>query len=557
MTAETSAPNWAPDIDKDGPSVWAGDVRQIMGEAREADLIKGVFPSVGVLSELAWSAPGSEHDRPLPSFPTHVLPGRLGEFARAVALFTQTPVDIAGLAILGCLSVALGGHATVSGQWREKTLNLFSVSVADSGDGKSRVFELIAPALYRLEARLRAAWRDEYGSCAEELEVAIKTRDRIITKLAEATDRGKALALRADLDSAKEAIKELTGPPEPKFLAGDIMPEGLAQMMHLHSNHVGIISSEGPFLGNILGRYNGGKPNLDLVLIAIDTAEPHRNSRVTRGSFEVERPSLAMALSVQPVVIREGVMMTVAIERGLFNRFLLAAPPSLAGTRDPRPPQVDPQLIGYWYDCVDSAFRALLPDEELFDDEGEPIAPVPLVVDPEAEELHFKWRAALEPRLDADSGDLASIKGWISRCQGMAYRIAGLLHLAAGEGVKTLISAQTMASSLAIVDYATPHAITLLAGGAGGSASKLPTEAREVLGWLRRKGLAEFTVSDVAKGMKGRVWVQMAGADGVRKAIGSLCRAGWLASVQRQDASGRQKADGLFVAHRDALGDAE
>ncbi|MFI7461855.1 YfjI family protein [Nonomuraea sp. NPDC049646] len=533
------------------------DVRRIMGDARDADLIKGVFPSPALLSGLAWSSPGSDYDRPLPAFPTHALPGRLGEFARAVATYTQTPVDIAGLAILGCLSVAVGGFATVTGQWTEKTLNLFAVSVADSGDGKSRAFDLVAPAVYRLESRLRSVWKARYGDSAEDLEIAIKVRDRLIAKLAEPGDPAKRARLRAELDAAKETIRELAGPPEPVLLAGDVLAEGLGQMMHEHSNHVGIISSEGPFLGNILGRYNGGKPTLDLVLIACDASEPYRNRRVTRGNFEIERPSLALALSVQPVVIREAVVLPVAVERGLFNRFLLAAPPSMAGSRDQKPPHVDPDLIRHWYDSVDAAFRAVRPDEKLHDENGEPVPPVPLVVGPEAEDLHFTWRSAIEPRLDADSGDLAAIKGWIGRSGGMAYRISGLLHLAAGHSHKTLISVESMANALDIVDYAIPHTLNLLAGGTGVSASRLNVEAREVLGWLRRKGLAEFTVSDVAKGMKGRRWVQLTGADGVRKAVAELARAGWLASVQRQDAAGRQRPDGLFVVHPQVLRDGQ
>jgi hypothetical protein len=53
-----------------------------------------------------------------------------------------------------------------------------------------------------------------------------------------------------------------------------------------------------------------------------------------------------------------------------------------------------------------------------------------LVLDPQAAELLLGFERDLEPRLDADNGDLAHLAGWAAKLVGATCRLAGLLHLA-------------------------------------------------------------------------------------------------------------------------------
>lgn len=102
-----------------GEGATGPDVRQLLAGTDEAVLLAGRFPDRETLAGLRWTAPGSEaRDRPLPVFPVDALPGRVGEFATAVATYTQVPVDLVAFAILGALALVVGGHATINGQWR-------------------------------------------------------------------------------------------------------------------------------------------------------------------------------------------------------------------------------------------------------------------------------------------------------------------------------------------------------------------------------------------------------------------------------------------------------
>jgi replicative DNA helicase len=61
-------------------------------------------------------------------------------------------------------------------------------------------------------------------------------------------------------------------------------------------------------------------------------------------------------------------------------------------------------------------------------DAGE--SPAVLTFDQAAAELLLALERDLEPRLAADTGDLAHLAGWAAKLAGATCRLAGLLHLA-------------------------------------------------------------------------------------------------------------------------------
>jgi hypothetical protein len=534
------------------------DVRRTMAAATEQAIREGVYQHAADIHTTPWTLPGSDTAPPgLPPVPLHCLPGDTGKYVEAVATYTQTPVEIPAFAAIGALATVVGSHATITGQWTEETLALFLASIADSGDGKSRAFKAVNAPVYRLESSLRTAWDAKYKDLAQQLEIAQHTREKTIKELATIVGN-KRNDLLADLDSLNETIKELTGPPRPQFLAGDILPEALAKLMHKVGGHIGIISAEGTFLGNICGRYNNGKPNLEFVLQSWDASEPWRPDRISRDSFELERPSLALSLSVQPVVIADAIESKAVTDKGLLNRFLLARPASLAGSRDVKPPHVPAHLVEAWSHCVHKAFYAVRPEGVTFDDGGTPLPPTPMQVSEDGEDLMLGWRARHERRLDPDVGDLAMIKGWLARAAGNAYRLAALLHLAAGHPPTLPVSADTMADALAIVDYCIPHTIAILAPDdhtqpAAGQLGWVQAACGNVLEWIRKKGMAEFTAQQAYQGMKKRKWVIEHKAAGMGVVLGALAAEGWLATVARKDAAGR-RAEPLFVPHPELVG---
>ncbi|OPG13674.1 YfjI family protein [Microbispora sp. GKU 823] len=546
----TAPDDQAPEVGPDGTV----DVRKMMATADEADVLRGVFVTRDVLAHHTWTTPrDDERHTVLPPFPVHTLPGDVGKFVEAVATYMQVPVDLPSFAVFGALATLVGGHATITGKWTENALNLFLAAIADSGEGKSPAVGAVTAPIYELERDLRREYDDSYGDMADHYEIAVKTRDRLITKIADATG-AKRTQLMAELDAVKAEIADNTPPPRPQLLAGDVTPEVLGRIMHRTGGHIGIISAEGGFLGTLSGRYNKGIPNLELVLTAFDTSEPYRLERITRDPFEVERPSLSLSLAVQPVVIADAVNSAAVADRGLMNRFLLANPESLAGRRDKNPPRVPPHLVDAWRATVRRAFYAVLPNGRPFDDDGAPKPPVPMQISEHAEALHLQWRCRLEERVDPDSGDLAPIKGWAKKLEGLVYRIAALLHLAAGRPAEEPVDEVVMADALTIADWAIPHAVSVLVPREDKPAGPVEEAAGHVLAWIRRKQVEEFTVDTVRAELRGRSWVKQHGAQGVKAALVALAAQGWIASVERAGADGRRLSTALFVPHPELLG---
>ncbi|MCY9786857.1 YfjI family protein [Nocardiopsis sp. EMB25] len=528
------------------------DVRSATLAAEDQQVIRGVFANVEDVRALPWPSPSDADTRLLPTFPVHTLPGDIGKFAEAVATFTRVPIDLVALTVLGTLPTLVGGHAMVEGHWTEKTLNLWTISILGSGGGKSPAFDAITAPVRALEKELRQAWDKDFGDREELYEIAVKTKDKIVSKLVEASG-DKRKNLLADLDSAKQEMREAEPPPRPQLLVGDVLPEALGIIMKRVGGHIGLISAEGGFLGNVSGRYSKGVPNLELVLISYDSTEPYRVDRVGREAFEVERPSLSVNLAVQPVVIDDVASSKAVLDRGLLNRVLFAQPESLAGHRDPRPPKVPEYLKQSWEHAIRAAFFQVLPGGGKFDSEGEPVLSRCLFVGTEAEGLHLRWRAGIEKRINPNTGDLAVIEGWANKLPGTTYRIAALLHLLGGSELETPISELTMSHAIEIAEYAIEHALEVLGTRAGGGKGTRQEAEENVLAWLRRHKKDVVTLDEIRSGMKRRKWVQQHGADGIRTVLGRLAIQGWLASVQRFDKAGRRMPDGSFVVHPELL----
>ena len=115
-----------------------------------------------------------------------------------------------------------------------------------------------------------------------------------------------------------------------------------------------------------------------------------------------------------------------------------------------------------------------------------------ILLDPAAAAVLLELERELEPRLDAETGDLAHVEGWAAKLAGATARIAGLLHLAAHlrDGWARPVAAETMHAAVAIARYLTDHALAVfdLMG-----ADPALADARYVLDWIERTSAERFT----------------------------------------------------------------
>jgi replicative DNA helicase len=126
-----------------------------------------------------------------------------------------------------------------------------------------------------------------------------------------------------------------------------------------------------------------------------------------------------------------------------------------------------------------------------------------LTLDPLAGELLLAFEQDLEPRLAANSGDLAHLAGWAAKLAGATCRLAGLLHLASHlrDGWAQPITADTFAAALRLAEYLIDHARAVfdLMG-----ADARTDDARWLLDWITRTSQVQFSRRDAHQAARGR-----------------------------------------------------
>lgn len=434
----------------------------------------------------------------LPQFPLDALPAELARFVEAVAVETQTPVDLGALAALGVLSaVALGIAVVDCGNWEEE-LALYIMAVMPSGDRKSAVLRSVVAPLYKLEHEWREAARPAVLRQQTRQEALQARKGKLVRKVGELEDQTERAITQSDLDEVAAELDEIGEPVTPRLLADDATPEVLAGLLAKHGR-LAILSPEAPLIDNLIGRYDAkGSANLHLVCKAY-SGEQTRIDRRARDSEQLDRPLLAITLAVQPHVLRGLIEHETARAQGLVGRFAYAVPESHLGSRRTDPPAAAAELHSAWEHIVrgvNTADPLTEPTQPGFvgSVSAEGLRVLKLSLSPSAKKHLDALRAEHEPRL-RESGDLRPVADWIARHPGRVARIAALLHLAGGASPPRPIAEETMRSALRIGEYLLAHSLFALT---------TPDETtRRALGWLSRR--AEETVSqrDLQRGPLG------------------------------------------------------
>jgi replicative DNA helicase len=430
----------------------------------------------------------------LPAFPVEVLPSWLGEYVAAVATATQTPPDLAGMLALAVLATVAAGAAEVQPRpgWREP-LCLFIAVGMDAGARKSSVFTALT--------RPMADFERQQATAALPAITETATLRRIADQAAASAE---AAASKAPIDQAEakqaEAIARaaeaanLIVPPIPRWLVDDATPEALAGLLATYGR-IALLSPEGDVFDQMAGRYNQQVgPNLGVYLKG-HAGDLLKIDRRGRPPEYVQRPCLTIGLTVQPEVLQGLASRPGFRGRGLLARFLYGLPASLVGRRQPGAPPVPP-VVADRYGLELQALAASLTRPAADD-------PTVLTLDPQADELLLGFERALEPRLAANSGDLAHLAGWAAKLAGAICRIAALLHLASHQrdGWAHPITPDTFASAIRLADYLIDHARAVfdLMG-----ADPRIDDARWLLDWITRTNQVQFSRRDAHQAARGR-----------------------------------------------------
>jgi hypothetical protein len=423
----------------------------------------------------------------VPTFPVDALTGWLGDYVTAVATATQTPPNLAGMLALAVLATVAAGAVEVQPRpgWHEP-LCLFVAVGMDAGTRKSSVFTALTRPVADFE-------REQATAALPSITETVTLR-RIADQ---AAAHAEAAASKAPADQQEERQAEaiaraaeaanLVVSPVPRWLVDDATPEALAGLLATYGR-IALLSPEGDVFDQMAGRYNqAAGPNLGVYLKG-HAGDLLKVDRRGRPPEYIQRPCLTIGLTVQPEVLRGLASRPGFRGRGLLARFLYSLPTSLVGHRQPGPPHV-PEPVANRYTLELQALAASLTAP------GRDDGPAVLALDPQASELLLAFETDLEPRLAADSGDLAHLAGWAAKLAGATCRLAALLHLASHlrDGWAQPIGADTFTAAIRLADYLIEHARAVfdLMG-----ADPRTDDAHWLLDWIGRTNRAQFSRRD-------------------------------------------------------------
>lgn len=415
----------------------------------------------------------------LPPFPIDCLPSRLRSYVEAVAIHTQTPMDMAAGAALGVLAACLQGTVKVEGNiGHYEQTSLYIFLIAPPGSRKSAVIHAMTAAIEDYEQKYNEGNKTAMRRNKQERESLQRDINRLTRQLEVKYDTLTELELQHTQDKLAELpeIKPL------QIFTDDCTSESMIRLLRDNHGRMSLISAEGGAFDNIVGRYTK-KPNLDVWLKGI-CGDTIRVDRINREPDYIRNPALSMIISAQPGVLSELMQSSLLDGRGFLARLFYINIPSAAMPKSFRSAPI-PATIREDYDNL--IFHLL----DLSENE-----PITLHLAPEAINQMDELCHSVEAYLRNEHRDM---REWGSKYIGLVLRTAGLLHIAAdGAGD---IQTETVENAIRIGSYAFHHALyaySIL------GADETVEKALHVVTKLRKLSVTSISRSDLYQKCRGR-----------------------------------------------------
>ena len=482
-----------------------------------------------------WPDPDDIDAIPLPAFPLDGFPADVRDMCQAVAETSQVPVELpAGLALAVAATCAAKACQVAVGDTHIESVNLYCVTLMDTGERKSTVFKEMRSPIDLIEAETVEARQEEIAEAVS----LRKTREARIAEMRRKAGRARP----PEMGKYERDIREMEAalpvvPVQLQLTCGDVTPEHLAQLM---ARQGGRIAQFDPECGSLINMLNGqyskdGASTCDIYLKAY-SGDPIRVGRVSREMVDLDSPALTLAVTGQPAHIRQINNIDMLRDRGLLGRILWLMPPSRVGTRTYTAAKIDERIRAAYRQRVKAMYRGL----------GNP--PVVLTIGGEALACWSSYHDRTEREL-APGGALHDMRDWAVRRAGHVARIAGVLHLMAGwEG--GAISPETVSSAVAMVEAFTQHARRVYRH----IDSSPKTLLGAIVAWIREQGQPMFGSNELYKAL--RSW-RAAGVlkcnDDLRPSLDELARRNYIRPICREHAGAGRPPAGSYQVNPKVL----
>ena len=465
----------------------------------------------------------ASHNDPKPLFqktdPLNLygIPDLLGELCEAIENQYQIDRVIPFGQALGMIAAATRGkvRTQVSPNWIEHS-SFYVLTIAETGDGKSQVMNLLRKPLDQYEENLRADAAKDYGLRLANYEIAQANLKRIKDSMSSGK-KSKAPATQAELQAAIDEVESTKPADMPQLsIGGDVTPDKLTDLI-VQNKDLAIHDAEGTLFSHLSGTRHGTGSAYETMLLAY-TGDPIKVHRIGRDGGSVTDAHLVINTSVQPIVWKEIISDRKAVGRGAIGRYIVLNAQSNIGYRDAAAHQSHPipkDLIDQWSDVI----RELLAIKE----------PRIFVLDDEQVQIFITYKANLEKLLRDPENRL---DGFGSRLPGSLIRIAQLFTLIDNPAA-TSMSTEYLKCALGFGEY-------LMKQREQADAIKERSHEQRTLDFiakLAREKIGDvwdvdrtfsFSVTDIQQRIKGQTWIKEGGTKALRAALENLEKWLWI-----------------------------
>lgn len=441
---------------------------------------------------------GNEEEDEKP-FPLEAMPNALAAMAREISRVELVPESMAGAAVLGVASAAIGAGLEIATVGNKRTrANLFTLIVAESGTGKDSTMNPAAAPLREIEAEQSRKWREEtegrLRGNLDAIDAQISKAKK--QKMDEASLRdllGRLRQERVDIE------RQLTH--EPALTVADVTKEAFANVIAGQPGEaVFSVSSESRGIVGILkGRYTNGQSDEDIYTGGF-SGTPTKVNRQKARPLRLDRPCLSVLWMLQPdsfaTLLRDPAM----VESGFMGRFVFFDPKAKA---EPIP---ESPLV--FSDSIREAWRRLIRElVETFHENGD--EPETVEASDEAREVLRQFDNECRKRRNP-GGDLADVASFAARWAEIAWRVALTFHAAehGGDADKRALESETASRAVKLVRWFAGEALRLLENGREERRSERAAKFQQLLAGangemklrdLRRRGFEPVEVERIAR----------------------------------------------------------
>ncbi len=377
-------------------------------------------------------------------WPWDATPKVLSDMGRAIARTYDVPAAVAGAAVLGAASIALGKKASLQIKRDHKVFgNAFWMIVGGVNLGKTPVGKVALAPLKKWEDKQLEEFKHEYAQWKADdqfikLEIdAVKHKVRRGAGKHSAEDR---MSFQVQVRNLEQSRKD--PPTEPRLVMEDFTGEALGRCMAENDGFMGVFSPEARNLLEIAkGKYSD-KGDIHLWLKG-HGGDHCRVDRQRGASYSIDSATIAAVIMVQPDALQKLGESDALRESGFLSRWLYIVPPENVSSSYPVE-SVDESITAK-FERLLSAMLNITPGE--------------IVLDNDALMTWKKWHDDTKCRASTEEAHRdTKFKGWLSKQPESIARLALLFSVVKQVSGETVVLTDEIRNAARLNECLESHA---------------------------------------------------------------------------------------------------